>query len=402
MQSMKVVHIIASVNANVGGPSQSVAQLGRHLAECGNAVRLMSLDYKGLGSLPSIGNAVLDITPAQFLAVHFRGYSRKFALRICAAAQDCDVVHNHGLWMWPNFFARRAATHTDRPLVVSPRGMLEPWAMKRGRFKKSLFWRLFEQENLAHASMFHATSHDEAVSIRDLRFKQPIALIPNAVELPELTTIADRRILEAIHCELRGKRWLLFLSRLHAKKGIRELLSVWREIHSDFPAWQLIVAGNLDVEFGPAILKQIRQQSLDKSVTVVGHLDGQQKAAALRHAELFVLPSYSENFGIAIAEALAHATPVITTTATPWRELPGAGAGWCIEPGEESLRQTLPSAMRLSGAQLAEMGSAGRKLMATRHDWTKVAREMARSYEWLLNTDKVAKPDFILTNGVSK
>jgi glycosyltransferase involved in cell wall biosynthesis len=195
---------------------------------------------------------------------------------------------------------------------------------------------------------------------------------------------------------------LLFLSRLHAKKGIRELLNVWGEIHSDYPAWQLIVAGNVAIENGPVIFEQAQRQFLQKSVTFVGHLEGERKAIALRHADLFVLPSYSENFGIAVAESLAHSTPVITTTATPWRDLPNAGAGWCIEPGEDSLKHTLPIAMNHTSEQLADMGAAGRNLIATRHDWAKVAGDMATSYEWLLNRYKAEKPDFILTNGASE
>ena len=169
-----------------------------------------------------------------------------------------------------------------------------------------------------------------------MRLDQPIAIIPNAVELPNLDNLAGREELESSHPELHGKRWLLFLSRVHAKKGVHELVSAWSDIHSDFPDWHLIIGGDLNSRYGEAIVDEVRRGPVPATLT--GQLKGKKKSAALGHAELFVLPSASENFGIAIAEALAHATPVITTTATPWKEIGDAQAGWCIEPGEDSLR----------------------------------------------------------------
>jgi glycosyltransferase involved in cell wall biosynthesis len=398
---MRILHVIASVNFESGGPSQSVTQLTRYLAERGEKTRLISLNYGASGDVQTIGTAEMELIPAQFAALRFRGFSKQLATRIDTVAGNCDVIHNHGLWMWPNVYARSAAVHNRKPLVTSPRGMLDQWALRRSRVKKALFWHLYERKNLSRVALFHATSYQEAASIRKLEFRQPIAVIPNAVELPHLDRIPNRAFLEHKFPALQNKRWLLFLSRLHAKKGIRELLDVWQEIHHDFREWQLVIAGSPTTDDGPAIVDQIIRRSLSESVTTVGHLVDDRKACALHHSDLFVLPSFSENFGIAIAEALAHATPVITTTATPWRDLPDFSAGWCIQPNIEDLKKTLPLAMSHDKDELAEMGRRGRQMIATRHNWAKVADDMARSYEWLLNQNNAKKPDFILTNGVA-
>ena len=143
---MKIVDVIASVNVGIGGPSQSVTQLAHHLATRGEQVRLMSLDYSHLGTVPATDGAELELFPAQLMARHFRGFSPRFAAHISAAANDCDIIHNHGLWMWPNLYARTAAYRKNKPLVISPRGMLDLWARRRGRWKKALYWQLFERQ----------------------------------------------------------------------------------------------------------------------------------------------------------------------------------------------------------------------------------------------------------------
>ena len=245
-------------------------------------------------------------------------------------------------------------------------------------------WGLFERANLRTAALFHATSEMEALSLRKLGLQQPIAIIPNGVEIPDRETNPDRQSLERKHPELAGKRWLLFLSRIHPKKGVSELLRVWRDTEGDFPQWQLIVAGP-DLEgYEPGMRREALNSKIANRVTFAGMLSGSERKAAFANADVFVLPTHSENFGVAIAEALAYGLPVITTKGAPWEELTAHECGWWIDLGHAELRRCLKGVLPLSKMELSAMGERGRALMARKYSWRQVAALMKQSYEWLL------------------
>ena len=241
---MRVCHVVALINRNIGGPAISVPRLASALAVHGVESRLAALDYPEHGPQTPVPGATLTSLPSTALNRLGRGWSPAFHHALTALArQGLDVLHNHGLWMFPNHYARQVAIAANIPLVISPRGMVEQWSLGRSRWKKWLVWHAFEKTNLARAAMFHATSHEEAASIRALGLRQPIAMIPNGIEIPETNAPGDRALLERQFPELRGRRWLLFLSRLHPKKGVLELLRVWQRLHAQFPDWHLVLAG---------------------------------------------------------------------------------------------------------------------------------------------------------------
>jgi len=295
-----------------------------------------------------------------------------------------DVVHNHGMWMLPNLYARGAANGAGIPLVISPRGMLEEWSLKRSRLGKFFAWHLFEATNLSSAKLFHATSDQEAASLRAFGLRQPIAVVPNGVDVPLSSAIASRRILELKFPELVNKSWLLFLSRLHEVKGIDELLNSWSELSTRFSGWHLVIAGPDLNGYGESMRRKSEEMGIAARVTFTGMLDGSDKECALDNAELFVLPTRSENFGIAIAEALAHGTPVVTTKAAPWRCLSENRCGWWIDLKEGELAEVLGEAMRLSVAERREMGERGRRLVEKQFSWDRVGEEMLAAYLWLV------------------
>ena len=391
--SLRVCQVVASINRDVGGPAVTVPRLASSLAEQGVACTLVTLDYSNLGPQTSAQGVELLSLPAGCWTKRMRGWSPPLRSRLLSQAASTDLIHNHGVWMFPNLYARQAASHAGVPLVLSPRGMLEEWSLGRSRMKKFVAWHLWERKNLAAARLFHATSGAEASSLRKIGLRQPIAIIPNGVDIPDPSTFPSRRVLEQKHTELIGRRWLLFLSRIHPKKGVLELIASWRDVERQFPGWHLILAGpDLD---GYCVIarNKVAALGINRRVTFTGMLAETEKSAAFANAEVFVLPTHSENFGIAVAEALAYGLPVITTKNAPWPELESRRCGWWIDLEHTALKRSIEDALRSSPDELREMGRRGRALMSEKFSWKRVAEQMKHSYEWLLG--RAGKPDCV-------
>jgi glycosyltransferase involved in cell wall biosynthesis len=389
-----VCQVIDCINTHIGGPALSVTNLAEALVEQAIFSHIFTLDYTQLGQQANAKGVRLHSELATQLAIRFRGFQPSASRKLRQlASQELDIIHNHGLWMFPNLYARQAAILNDLPLVISPRGMLEPWSLKYGSAQKWLAWQLYEHKNLKSATLFHATSAAEVKSIRSLGFTQPIALVPNGVHLPDLDQIADREILTQLFPELTGKRWLLYLSRIHPKKGLDTLLHAWQRLASRFPEWHLIIAGSDIVGYQTQLTALTHQLNLQQKVTFTGMLSGAHKASALGNSDLFVLPTHSENFGIAIAEALAYAMPVITTKEAPWQDLENHQCGWWIDDNPSELTRALVEGMELSSEQRKVMGLKGHELVKNKYSWEPIGQQMAAVYRWVLNNN--APPDCI-------
>ncbi|MDJ0734448.1 MAG: glycosyltransferase [Nostocaceae cyanobacterium] len=386
VQQAHICHVVASINENIGGPAYSVTNLAQALSGEGIDSHLFTLDYQNRGQQVPTSNVKIHSYPATQIAKFFRGFqpSASYALQQLAST-ELDLIHNHGLWMFPNLYARQAATKNNLPLLISPRGMLEAWSLKNSWFKKLPAWFLYEQQNLQKAIVFHGTSKEEVNSIRKLNFSQPIALIPNGVSLPDLSKQPNREILLQYFPELTDKKWLLFLSRIHPKKGLDNLMRTWSKIANEFSDWHLIIAGPDSSGYQKKLEILTKDLKLETSVTFTGMLSGKIKASALRNADLFVLPTHSENFGIAIAESLAYEVPVVTTKEAPWEDLVKYGCGWWIEDNQKSLEIALREGMQLSDIQRKEMGRKGRIMVEKKYSWSTIAQEMSRVYYWILH-----------------
>lgn len=382
---LQVCQVVALINAVTGGPAYSVTQLAQFLSRFGWDSHLFTLNYPKLGPQVIPDKVTVHSYDTPLVGRLLRGWHPSAGRALIHLAQDMALIHNHGLWMFPNLYARQAATRRDCPLVISPRGMLETWSLGRSRFRKALAWYGYERENLACATLFHVTSEAEAQSVRALGLKQPIALIPNGVDLPDPSQIPPNPdCLTDRFPHLAGRPWLVFLSRIHPKKGLDTLLTVWADLVKRFPDWHLILAGPDLVGYQPLLERQVQQLNLGEWVTFTGPLSGQDKAAALAHAHLFVLPSHSENFGIAVAEALAYGVPVVTTRGTPWAELETHGCGWWVENRPADLEAALADGMALPGSERRAMGARGQQLVHNRYGWPVIAQQMSEVYLWLL------------------
>ncbi|MEM6886105.1 MAG: glycosyltransferase [Verrucomicrobiota bacterium] len=388
---MRVHHIIASLNIDTGGPAFTVTRINQALNAAGVQSDIHSIDYDRFGP---IADPAADPFPrAGWMTRSFRGWSPEFRRQLNhSLLQNPGIVHNHGCWMAPNRDARIFAQKHQLPLIISPRGMLESWSLQFHFLKKKLAWLAYEQKNLQAASAFHATSKSEAEALRKLGLRQPVYLIPNGVDPPTepVTVTPPEMIPEAAH-----SRFILFLSRLHPKKGLNLLLKSWETLHTLYPETHLIIAGPDRDDYRGTLTQQMPQISNHPQVHWIGPVRGESKSWLLTHARFLILPTYSENFGQVIAESLAHRTPVLTTDRTPWKELAQRGCGWVISPDQQQLSEAMSQALATADAVLQQMGSQGHQWMEQEFSWSQIGRSMHAAYRHILGTGPA--PDFVIT-----
>jgi glycosyltransferase involved in cell wall biosynthesis len=353
---MRLLITATSLRPAYGGPAYSVPALANALAASGVTVALWAAD----GS-------------AEESALLGDDVERLSGPLKTAAAFAPDAVHDNGLWLAHNHRIADLSRERGWPRIISPRGMLEPWAMAHKGWKKQAAWHLYQRRDLARAAALHATADPEAQTLLGHGFAAPVACIPNGVDLPALAPrppTAD------------GPRTALFLGRIYPVKGLPMLIEAWARVR---PAgWRLVIAGPDEAGHRRVVEAAVGAAGLEGDVRFVGPVEGQAKTELLGAAELFVAPSHQESFGMAIAEALAHGLPVLTTTAVPWSALEARGCGWRAEPRAAAIAAALRDATGRSAPELRSMGEIGRTYVAGAFGWESVAAQFLGLYERLL------------------
>ncbi len=371
----RILHVVASVEVESSGVTVCVRRLAEELGRQSRDVRVYSVGTEGAGR----GRGYRDERfPQDWSAVPLLRSlraSRGLSKRLSDAVEPSDVVHGHGLWLMPNVYCGRAVERVPGArLVISPHGMLCPAALRFSRTKKRIFWRLFQERAIAAASCLHATCEQEFEDIRALGIGAPVAVVPNGIDVPDWQ--------ERAGAGATGRRRLLSLGRLHPKKGLDRLVTAWARLEPDFPDWDLVIAGPDEGGHAASIRRLVEALGL-RRVDLVGPVYGEARDSLLRSADLFVLPTLSENFAMTVAESLAVGTPVITTHGAPWPGLVGNRCGWWIEHGVEPLAATLRQAMAHPRNVLCEMGRRGRDWVERDFSWTTVACRLAEIYDWV-------------------
>ena len=389
---MHIVLTISSLDRTAGGTSSAVAAMARHLAGRDPDVSVVSLE----SDQPLLDETNSEeVNPTVTLVRHdaslwkFRQNLSRFGRALRKKIKDHSnvVVHDNGLWLPVNH--RVATTTRSRacPRVVSPHGMLEPWSLEQGAWKKKAAWWLYQKRDLQMAEVVVATAEQEAQNIRALGVDGPIAVVPNGVARPDSLPSTDEDT-----SEQREQRRLLFLSRIHKKKGLLNLVEAWDRLRPD--GWEVVIAGPDENGHEAEVRERISEHGLEEDFVFTGPVKGAEKWKLYQGADLFVLPTHSENFGIVVAEALSCGVPAITTRGAPWSDLVDHDCGWWIEVGVDPLMEALAQATRMSAADRSAMGRRGRELVNRKYTWPQVAAALRSVYAWVLGEQR--RPECVI------
>ena len=379
---MTVIQVVPEIKEEASGPSYSVPNLCRGLADTGVAVSLHVF-----APIPPAGFGFpVQAYPAK-LARPFRVWrSPEMAAALSRECLIADIIHNNGLWTMPNVYPGWAVRGTRCKLVTAPRGALAEWSLNRSYWKKKIFGLLFQNAVLRQTDMFHATSEKEYFEIRAQGYRQPVAIVPIGMDLPKLENFNAEKQRGG---EAERIRKVVFFGRLHKVKGVDRLLLAWERAARE--GWELVIAGP-DCGMLDELKGIVAERKLPR-VSFVGEINGHAKYEFLAGADIYVLPSDTENFGITVAEALASGTPVIASQGTPWEGLEHEKCGRWVPIGVEPLAEALKEMMALSDAERAAMGEQGREWIRRDFAWEGIGAKMKAAYEWLLGQGP--KPDCV-------
>lgn len=291
-----------------------------------------------------------------------------------------DGIHIHGLWEQSTAAAARAARDLGKPYILSAHGMLETWALKNKRLKKAIYAAVAERENVNGAACLHALTDAEAHDYRRFGSRCPIAVIPNGVSIPQ--NIDPEPFLVRFPA-LRGKRIVLFLGRIHFKKGLDILIQAWASVARKWPEAHLVVAGP-DFEGTRAVIEAlVAERGLNERVLFSGMLRDELKWSALAAAQCFVLPSYSEGLSVSTLEAMGVGLPVIVTEQCNLPEVAKFETGWVVKSNADWIAASLNEFLRNSRVINQQIGDRGRRLVEDQYNWSSVAQKMSEVYQWV-------------------
>lgn len=375
---MKVCIFIPNIDKKTGGPSRSVPLLAKGLSEVGVDVTLLTHPSDEMNLHILEGSSV----HVSFLPMHYK----RSELEEFIVENNFDILQGESMWIPLSHSIIRIARRHSIPYLMVPRGSLEPWSLRQKWFKKKIAWWLYQYKDIRHASCILATAPMEAEHLRLLGFRNPIAVLPNGIDVSEYPC----RTITAYP----PNKQVLFLSRIHPKKGIELLLEAWETLHDDCRNWKLVIAGNGEAAYIEQLKRKISDIGLNDSVTIIPPIFGESKCALYAQSSLFILPTYSENFGMVVAEAMSCGVPVITTRNAPWKVLEETKSGWWVDMNIQEIVASLKEAMSLPDDILFTMGQTGSKIVNERFEYRNIAKKTALLYEWIVQ-ENLPVPDFV-------
>ena len=379
---MKIAMICSSVSRKGGGVAAVVEELSRAVSSSGCEVRVFSLADNEWTASASKDWRGADVEVFRIFGPQSFGYAPNMLSAI--KSWGPDLVHLHGLWMHPSRSVLKWSEATMKPFIISPHGMLSSQALSYSPLKKKIVSEWFQNACFKNSCAIHVTCEAERIETRDYGLKQPKILVPNGVTVPKRIASYPANGVGGV---------VLSLGRIHPKKNLADLIRAWAYLEDHFPEWDLKLVGPDENGHSYQLNKLISFLGL-KRVSIKKPVHGKEKDELMSSAELFVLPTLSENFAMTVAESLANGTPVISTKGAPWSGLTTYRCGWWVEHGVEELVRTMRAAMTLDQSERREMGQRGRLWMQSEFSWSSIGKRVKLAYEWALSPNSTL-PSFI-------
>lgn len=359
---MKIIHYIPTIDRNFGGTTAYMQLLG---SELGKLTELHIITHISANPVDIKNCRIHYIKPIG----HYRGMKRQITSLLHEISPN--IVHINGCWIPSCAFIQKWAQQMGYKVVLTPHGMLEPWIIRRHYWTRKVPALLFYQRTaIEKADYLHATAESEKQNLLQLGYNKKIEIIPNGIEVDNIQLKENWK----------RKKRILFLSRVHVKKGIEFLIEAAVLLKDELSGYTITIAGEGDPHYIEQLKKKAESAHITSLFDFCGGVYGNKKWELFKNADLFILPTYSENFGIVVAEALASGTPVITTHGTPWSELETYKCGWWKEVGTIPTVDALKQFLCLEETKLEAMGRNGRKLVEEKYSSQKMAKDMVALY----------------------
>ncbi|MBD5247252.1 MAG: glycosyltransferase [Barnesiella sp.] len=377
---MKILQTIQGLSSRSGGPSSCLYHLSCGLNNLGIDTDILAIGSDNPQDDISHDPFIHYIKDDQFSPLRIsRGYGEYLKNHI----EDFDLVHANAIWTWHTHQAARYASKKKIPYIISPHGMLYPGGLQVSKLKKKIASVWYQRKDLQSAVLLHATCNQERDYIREFGLKNPIAVVPNCINISTLPTIRENE---------NTKRRFGFIGRINRYKNIHLIIEAWHNLGDKTNDCELVIIGKGDDEYENELKSLIVRYGI-KNVKFEGFLTGEALGNMINSLDFLILASISENFGMVVPEALLHGVPAITSKGTPWNDLPENGSGWWIDVYGDELKSTILTAITLPETTRREMGLKGREYILNNFMVDKVSAMMRDTYSWILNGAE--KPDFV-------
>ena len=390
---MKILIVIPALGIVYGGPSKIVVEMAQALGSHGVSVDIVATNADGFKKV----NAPIQtwIYEKYYRVQYFpyadwSDYKVSFALTkwLFLNVGNYDLVHTNAIFSYPVLPAHWACQLHQVPYIMTPHGMLEPWALAYKAWKKRLYYVLVEKTALQNANAIQITGSPEANSVKSLDIETPLTFVPNGIHCQDFETLPNPEIFYKKFPDTRNKTLIIFLGRLDPKKGLDLLATAFAKVHTQFPQTHLIIAGPDNIVFLPTTQGYFAQAGCLDAVTFTGMLTGTLKYAALAAASLYVAPSYSEGFSVSVLEGMASGLPCVITTGCNFPEAIEAQAAYAVNIDADEVANTLIQCLK-NPQQAKAIGDRARKLVFEQYTWESIATKMIQVYTAILNKNSI-------------
>ena len=389
---MKVLMVIPALGEVYGGPSKSVLELTEAMGKQGVSVDIITTNANGSTTLdvPLFTWIITENYRVQYFSYwKFLDYKLTWSLTrwLFQNVSDYDLVHTNAIFSYPVLVTYWSCQMAKIPYIVTPRGMLEPWALAYKSWKKKLYFTLLEKPSLQKASYIQMLASTEAEGIQSLYLKPPLVIVPNGIHSKDFTSLPSPKLFYQQFPETRNKTLIIFLGRIDPKKGLDLLAPAFAKAHAKFPKTHLIVAGPDNTGFLPTAESYFMEAGCRNAVTFTGMLTGTLKYTALAAANMYVAPSYSEGFSMSVLEGMAAGLPCIITTGCNFPEAGMANAASIVDIDADQIADALIKFLQ-DPIKAKATGDRARKFILENYTWDSIATKMLSVYQDLISLEK--------------